>query len=142
MQNEKLFTFIKKSLQASTKWNYQTLLDISILDILGYMQQALSGCLPHFRHFTCIENVVWYHPHWFHVTRPKTAVLEAFKFIYLASLLTYYLCPINILKTYFKGALSGLKQFLAIESPLKMIKNNFYFTLKAPLVVKIFKFFS
>ena len=90
------------------------------------MQQALSGCLPH----------------WFHVTRPKTAVLEAFKFIYLASLLTYYLCSINILKTYFKGALLGLKQFLAIESPLKMIKNNFYFTLKAPLVVKIFKFFS
>ena len=31
----------------------------------------------------------------------------------------------------FKGALSGLRQFLAAESPLKMMKNAFYFTLKA-----------
>ena len=31
----------------------------------------------------------------------------------------------------FKGALSDLRQFLATESPLKMMKNAFYFTLKA-----------
>ena len=31
----------------------------------------------------------------------------------------------------FKGALSDLRQFLASESPLKMMKNAFYFTLKA-----------
>ena len=30
----------------------------------------------------------------------------------------------------FKGALSDLRQFLATESPLKMTKNAFYFTLK------------
>ena len=29
-----------------------------------------------------------------------------------------------------KGALSGQRQFLAFESPLKMMKNAFYFTLK------------
>ena len=29
-----------------------------------------------------------------------------------------------------------------IESPLKMMKNNFYFILKAHLVLKIFKFLS
>ena len=29
-----------------------------------------------------------------------------------------------------KGALSGLRPFLAIKSPLKMMKNNFYFTSK------------
>ena len=40
----------------------------------------------------------------------------------------------------FKGALSGLRQFLAIKSPLKMIKNGFYF--KAFFVLKIFKFLS
>ena len=40
----------------------------------------------------------------------------------------------------FKGALSGLRQFMAIESPLKMMKNAFYFTLKALFVLKIFKF--
>ena len=41
-----------------------------------------------------------------------------------------------------KGALSGLKQFLATESPLKMMKNAFYFTSKALFVLKIFKFLS
>ena len=35
----------------------------------------------------------------------------------------------------FKGALSDLRQFLATESPLKMMKNAFYFTLK-----KLFSF--
>ena len=36
-----------------------------------------------------------------------------------------------IARTSFKGALSGLRQFLATESPLKMMKNAFYFTSKA-----------
>ena len=39
----------------------------------------------------------------------------------------------------FKGALSGLRQFLATESPLKKMKNGFYFTLKALFILKIFK---
>ena len=43
---------------------------------------------------------------------------------------------------YFKGALSGLWQFLAIESPLKVVKNAFYFTSKALFVLKISNFFS
>ena len=30
-----------------------------------------------------------------------------------------------------KGALSGLRQFLTTETPLKMMKNSFYFTSKA-----------
>ena len=38
----------------------------------------------------------------------------------------------------FKGALSYLRQFLATESPLKMMKNAFYFTLKALFVLKLF----
>ena len=42
-----------------------------------------------------------------------------------------------------KGALQGLRQFLITENPLKMIlKNAFYFTLKALFVLKIFKFLS
>ena len=40
-----------------------------------------------------------------------------------------------------KGALC-LKQFLATEYPLKMMKNAFYFTLKSLFVLKIFKFLS
>ena len=35
-----------------------------------------------------------------------------------------------------------MRQFLAAESPLKMMKNAFYFTSKALLVLKIFKFLS
>ena len=30
-----------------------------------------------------------------------------------------------------KGALSGLRQFLATESPLKIMRNAFHFTIKA-----------
>ena len=41
-----------------------------------------------------------------------------------------------------KGALSGLREFLATESPLKMMKNSFYFTLKALFVLQIPKFLS
>ena len=39
-----------------------------------------------------------------------------------------------------KGALSGLRQFLVTESPLKIMKNAFHFTLKALFVLEIFKF--
>ena len=41
-----------------------------------------------------------------------------------------------------KGGLSGLRQFLATESPLKMKKNVFYFTSKALFVLKILRFMS
>ena len=40
------------------------------------------------------------------------------------------------------STLSCLGQFLATESPLKMMKNAFYFTLKPLFVLKIFKFLS
>ena len=42
---------------------------------------------------------------------------------------------------FFKGALSGLRQFLAIENPFKMMKNS-YFTSEALFILKIFKFLS
>ena len=43
--------------------------------------------------------------------------------------------------TSLKGALSGLRQFLATRSSLKMMKNALYFTSKALFVLKIFMFF-
>ena len=59
------------------------------------------------------------------------------------------LAPVLISKTVFarystgiKGALKGLRQFLASESPFKKIKSTFYFSLKALAALKIFKFFS
>ena len=42
----------------------------------------------------------------------------------------------------FKGALSRLRQLLASESPLKMMKNAFYFNSKTLFFFKIFKFLS
>ena len=41
-----------------------------------------------------------------------------------------------------KGALSSLSQFLATKILFKMMKNAFYFTLKALLILKIFKFLA
>ena len=41
-----------------------------------------------------------------------------------------------------KSALLDWRQFLATESPLKMMKKAFYFTLKALFVLKIFKHLS
>ena len=43
---------------------------------------------------------------------------------------------------FFQGALLSLRQFLATESPLKIMKNAFYFTPKALFVLTIFKFLS
>ena len=40
-----------------------------------------------------------------------------------------------------KGTLAGMRQFLVTESPFKMMKNAFYFTLKVLFVFKIFRFF-
>ena len=41
-----------------------------------------------------------------------------------------------------KGTPSGLRHFWAIESPLKIMKNAFYFSTKALYVLKIIKFLS
>ena len=40
----------------------------------------------------------------------------------------------------FEGALSGLRQFLATERHLKMLKSAFHFNQKAPFLLKILKF--
>ena len=45
----------------------------------------------------------------------------------------------TLLVIMFKGAVQGLRQFLITESPLKIMKNAFYFTLKAFFVLNIFK---
>ena len=47
---------------------------------------------------------------------------------------------VNLLSSALKGALSGLRQFLATENSLKMMKNVFYFTSKSLFVLKIFNF--
>ena len=41
---------------------------------------------------------------------------------------------------FFKGAVLGLRHLLATESPLKMMKNVFYFTENALFVLNIFSF--
>ena len=54
----------------------------------------------------------------------------------------YYCTALSLSALSFKGVLSGLRQFLATESPLKMMKNAFYFISKALFLLKIFKFLS
>ena len=66
----------------------------------------------------------------------------------------YYILPVKarptslkvIMDTYgefgVKGTILGLRQFLATEYPLRMIKNPFYFTSTALFFLKIFKFLS
>ena len=48
----------------------------------------------------------------------------------------------NVQIKWIKGPLSGLRQFPTIESPLKIMKNAFYFILKALFVLEIFTYFS
>ena len=50
--------------------------------------------------------------------------------------------PSLLKEDFFKGTLEGLIQLLSTESPLKVMKNAFYFTLKALFVVKLFIFLS
>ena len=47
----------------------------------------------------------------------------------------------NVFKN-LKGVLLPLRQLLAIGSPLKMVKNAFYFTSKVLFILKIIKLFS
>ena len=61
-------------------------------------------------------------------------------FIKMIILLHFHSC--FRIDSFIKGALSGLRQFLATESPLKLMKNVFYFISKALFVLKIFKFLS
>ena len=53
-----------------------------------------------------------------------------------------FLFQIKNLLGLFKGPLPGLRQFLATESPLKMMKNAFYFISRTLFVLRIFKFLS
>ena len=68
---------------------------------------------------------------------PKCKFIFVFPLIFLADTKLNYVCN---LRSCFQGVLSGLRQFLASGSPLKMMKNAFYFTLKALFLHKIFKF--
>ena len=56
--------------------------------------------------------------------------------------LYYIIMGSFLLLKYIKVALSSLRQFLAAESPLKMMKNAFHYMSKTLLILKIFKFFS
>ena len=55
---------------------------------------------------------------------------------------SYFYRSIMAQMEHLKNAPLDLRQFLATERPLKMMKIVFYFTLKVFFVVKIFKFLS
>ena len=62
--------------------------------------------------------------YYFHI---KTDTLVDFQVLIGVPLIEHFFVSISL-----KGALSGLRQFLATKSPFKMMKNRF--------VLKIFKF--
>ena len=76
----------------------------------------------------------------FILTRKYFFIVSFTSVIY--NLLSRYSNARNLNLCLLKGALSGLRKFLAIESPLKLMKNAFYFISKALFVLKIFKFLS
>ena len=59
-----------------------------------------------------------------------------------SSMYTFTANSLVFIRAWFNGVLSGLRQFLAAESPLKIMKNAIYCTSKAVVVLKIFKFLS
>ena len=61
---------------------------------------------------------------------------------WLKWLINVFKCFLEDINNLLKGALSGLRRFLATESPLNMMKTFFCFISKALFVLKIFKFFS
>ena len=50
--------------------------------------------------------------------------------------------PKMIVPNRLKSAIQGLRQLLATENPLKIMKNTFYFNLIALFTLKIFEFLS
>ena len=72
------------------------------------------------------------------LSRKKTQNLKS---VYTCIALLGYLRK-NFKNLLLKGALSGLRQFLATERLLNMIENVFYFISKALFVLKIFKLLS
>ena len=58
----------------------------------------------------------------------------------LVKICVFCLRQAKFTKVDIRNALSGLRHFLPTESPLKMDKTAFYFTLKVLFILKIFKF--
>ena len=84
----------------------------------------------------------------FGINRVIKFIIKTFKIIvfwkmYYISLFCLSWLQVIVVSTsspIFKGSLLGLRQFLAIENHLKMMKNTFYFILKSLFVLEIFAF--
>ena len=82
-----------------------------------------------------------------HQLRPSNCCLvkvkeEGFDNILKREFQATFLPVSKIVKPLIKGALSGLRRFLATESRLKLMKNSSLFHLKSFFVLKIFNFLS
>ena len=102
-----------------------------------YDSQILCGF-----HFPVDDWIRKHTAHVFH-NSPYTLICTILYIAYLIlSHMQFIFDDAETSKSILKGAFSGLRQFLTFESPLKMMKNAFYFTLKARFVLKIFKLLS
>ena len=82
----------------------------------------------------------------FKIKKIRNKKFQTFQNTYSVQFLSYtypHLIQLQISKRLvIEGVLSLLRQFLATESPLRMKKNAFCFTLKALFVLKIFIFLT
>ena len=80
------------------------------------------------------------------ITRSSSLLsLEEIKLVVIVNWIFYVPDLSRLLMISFKVGLSPLKKnyvICLIESPLKIMKNAFYFILKALFILKIFKFLS
>ena len=129
------------------------LITSSIVTRNGFTVRNFTGVLIHtgysnfiFKNFSEVLNVIFFirrfsvrFEHVINFTRIFSGVLHALlpEKQFNWNLMLRLHCAINV-----KGALSGLRQFLADESPLKIMKNAFYFTSKALFTLKILNFLS
>ena len=95
---------------------------VLVLSKFRLIQQSLSRTTCWIRNFNCFKITIKWNLAKSHATWLKPAK-----------------CKTHMIKTMpIKGALSDLRQFLATERRLKMMRNSFYFLLKVFFVLKIF----
>ena len=84
------------------------------------------------------DNYEYYEGYWFFIWNNKRIIT----LINLLVNIIYWICCKEVLVKVGLSPFEKISVVYFIESPLKMMKNDFYFILKALFILKIFKFLS
>ena len=80
--------------------------------------------------------------HLYQKTNSSTIILQEFANLWYTFIKEHMRMAASVFSVIFLRALKSLRQFLATESPLKMMTNGFYFILKALLFLRYLNFCS